>query len=302
MITIVGSVNLDMIGNVEQFPMPGETIICSRYSVSPGGKGANQALAARRSGSDVCLIAAVGRDAAAQSALVLLDEAGVDLGHVTRSASHTGQAMILVNGAGENTIAIAPGANGDLDPNIVQRLVHERSGRSILLLQQEVAADVVDAALSAGRRGGQTTILNIAPYADDHVELSRQADILIANEGEFECVSGVVFDSKECVASWAAERGQTVIVTLGAKGVIVATEGEVFSVPAVPVEAVSTVGAGDTFCGYFASGLDLGLNLADAVARAVSAASRACLLPGAQPSIPWASELNELAGFRRYGQ
>lgn len=291
MITVVGSVNLDVIGTVEQFPKPGETVICSAYSTSPGGKGANQALAARRAGSEVRLIAAVGRDAAADSALALLVEEGVDLDHVKRSTSHTGQAMILVNAAGENMIAITPGANLDLDPNAVQHLVHEISDSSILLLQQEIAADVIDAVISAGRRGGQRIILNIAPYADDYAELARRVDILVANEGEFECISGISSVSEAHVANWAAARGQTVIVTLGADGVVVASEGRVFSVSAVPVEVVSTVGAGDTFCGYLASGLDLGLSLEQAVTRAVHAASRACLLPGAQPSIPLARDL-----------
>ncbi len=295
MITVFGSINMDLIATTARLPKPGETVAGNGFSTAAGGKGANQALAARRAGALVRMAGATGRDGFAEPAVELLKEAGTDLSLVKQVEDPTGTALILVGGDGENMIAVVPGANGTVSAADADKAVSAMKAGDILMLQLEVPVPAVLEALSAARTKGITTIINIAPLIEDAARLGRLADIVIANETEFELLAGQdgmsVADREAALARLHAETGQTLIVTLGADGVIAIREGELLRAEGLKIEPVDTVGAGDTFCGYFAASLDQGLDFADALRRAAVAGSLACLKAGAQPSIPLADEV-----------
>ncbi|MDM9626183.1 ribokinase [Rhizobium sp. S152] len=295
MITVFGSINMDLIATTSRLPKPGETVAGNGFSTAAGGKGANQALAARRAGCTVHMAGAVGRDGFAEAALALLKDAGTELGSVKKVDEPTGTALILVGGDGENMIAVVPGANGTVTAADADAAIAGMSKEDILMLQLEVSAPAVERALAAARAKGIRTVLNLAPLIADAARLGRLADIVIANETEFELLAGV--DGMDAAAREAslkrlhAETGQTLIVTLGADGVIAIRDGQIFQATGLKIEPVDTVGAGDTFCGYFAASLDEGLDFETALRRAAVAGSLACLKQGAQPSIPESAEV-----------
>jgi ribokinase len=298
MITVLGSVNLDLIATVSRIPQPGETVPGTSFATAPGGKGANQALAAARAGGKVRLVGAAGRDRMGDEALALLQQGGVDLGALRRLDQQQGVAMIMVDAAGENIIGIVPGTNGTLTPEDADTAVAALTDRDVLVVQQEIPQAATMRALGVARLHGTTTILNTAPFLDTTAAVAGTASIVVANETEFALLSGgEVGDLPTAMSLWARSRRQTIIVTLGPDGAVAATPDDVISVPALAVEPVDTVGAGDTFVGYLAAGLDAGLDLEAAMRRAAIAASLACLKPGAQPSVPTAAEVDKaLAG------
>jgi ribokinase len=295
MITILGSINMDLIATTERLPKPGETVAGNSFSTAAGGKGANQALAARRAGATVRMNGAVGEDGFAQPALALLTEAGTDLSAIRRVSEPTGTALILVGGDGENMIAVVPGANGTATAGHAAAAVDALAAGDILMLQLEIPVPAVETALTAARAKGLRTVLNLAPLIPDAPRLGRLADIVIANETEFERLAGqddmTASDREAALARLHAETGQTLIVTLGGDGVIAIRDGRLFRARGLIIEPVDTVGAGDTFCGYFAASLDQGLDFEAALRRAAVAGSLACLKPGAQPAIPLAEEV-----------
>lgn len=300
MITVFGSTNLDQIGTVSRLPQPGETVAGGTFSMAAGGKGANQALAARRAGAQVRHVSGVGKDAFADLALDLLKADGVDLSDMKVVDGATGIAMIFVDAQGENVIAILPGANGTMTPEDADKALTGLPTGSIIMLQQEIPQAATERALDIAIENGLGTILNTAPFLDTTAALAPKASILIANETEFALLtaggsglSGRDIDQLDtAMGDWAQKHRQTVIVTLGGDGArAVTSEGRRIAVPALPVKPVDTVGAGDTFCGYLAAGLDAGLDLEAAMRRAAVAASLACLKPGAQPAIPMADEV-----------
>ena len=308
MITVFGSTNLDQIGTVSRLPKPGETVAGGTFSMAAGGKGANQALAARRAGASVRHVSGVGNDAFAELALALLRADGVDLSAMKVVEGATGIAMIFVDSHGENVIAILPGANGAMTPDDAETALKGVSG-GVMLLQQEIPQAATERALDLARAQGITAILNTAPFLDSTAALAPKAAILIANETEFALLtasgSGLTASGSgltgrglgeldAAMGDWATQHNQTVIVTLGGDGArAVTATGQRISVPALPIKPVDTVGAGDTFCGYLAAGLDAGLDLEAAMKRAAVAASLACLKPGAQPAIPMAGEVEK---------
>lgn len=295
MITVFGSINMDLIATTERLPKPGETVAGNSFATAAGGKGANQALAARRAGRYVHMAGAVGKDAFAEGALELLDGAGTDLSLVNRVEGPTGTALILVGGDGENMIAVIPGANGKVSGDSAEAAVNAMNEGDILMLQLEVPVEAVERALAGARAKGITSILNLAPLIPDAPRLGRLADIVIANETEFERLAGQedmsAGDREAALERLHAETGQTLIVTLGGDGVIAIRDGQIARAQGLVIEPVDTVGAGDTFCGYFAASLDEGLDFNSALRRAAVAGSLACLKPGAQPSIPLAAEV-----------
>ena len=296
MITVFGSINLDLIATVDRLPKPGETVPGDGFSTAPGGKGANQALAAARAGADVRMIGGVGRDSFAGEALALLGEGGVDLGLVRESHAATGIALILVEKAGENVIAIVPGANGTVAAGDVAA-AGIASGEHVML-QLEVPLAAVEAALDAAREAGATTILNTAPFRAEAGGLLAKADHVIANETEFDLYAdalGLAGDGREQrMLDFVEKTGRTIVVTLGGDGVVAAAPSTgLVRARGLSITPVDTVGAGDTFCGYFAAAIASGLPLSDALRRAAVAGSLACLKPGAQPSIPMAKEVDE---------
>ncbi|MDQ0318739.1 ribokinase [Pararhizobium capsulatum DSM 1112] len=296
MITVFGSINMDLIATTPRLPKPGETVAGTSFSTAAGGKGANQALAATRAGAKVRMAGAVGSDAFAADALVLMKEAGTDLSATRTVDEATGTAHILVGGDGENVIVVVAGANGKVSDEDGRAAVAAMSANDTLVLQLEVPPSAIETALIAARQAGIRSLINIAPLTADAARLGRMADIVIANETEFELLaekSGLSADERiEEMRRLQGETGQTIIVTLGAEGVVALRDGTLYRADGLKIEPVDTVGAGDTFCGYLAAGLDAGLAFETALRRAAVAGSLACLKPGAQPAIPLAKDVD----------
>ena len=242
------------------------------------------------------MVGAVGDDNFAGPALALLSDAGTDLSSVKKTAEPTGTALILVGGDGENMIAVVPGANAEVSTADADRALAAMSADDILMVQLEIPAATVETGLTAAKARGIRSIINIAPLTADAARLAKLAAIVVANETEFELlagVSGLSSDARiEHMKRIHAETGQTLIVTLGADGVVAIEKGEILTAKGLKIEPVDTVGAGDTFCGYLAASLDQGLGFAAALRRAAVAGSLACLKAGAQPSIPVAAEVD----------
>jgi ribokinase len=295
MITVFGSINLDLIGTVEQLPRPGETVIGGAFAAAPGGKGANQALAAARAGAPVRMAGAVGKDGFASEALALLDPGGVDLSRVRRAEAPTGVALILVDAAGENVIAVMPGANHTVTEADAAGLSF--SAADVLLLQLEVPVPAIAAAASRARGAGARVLLNFAPFSAEALALLPHATHLIVNETECERIAAATGQAGGTLPQQAGElakrHGLTVIVTLGKDGVVAVEAGQEHRAPALPIRAVDTVGAGDTFCGYLATALSEGKSLPEALNLSARAASLACLQPGAQPAMPMRRDLGD---------
>lgn len=294
MITIIGSINVDLIATVGRLPGPGETVLGSGFSTVPGGKGANQALAAARAGGKVRMVGATGKDSYAGEALALLREGDVDLSLVLETAEPTGTALILVGGDGENMIAVVPGANATVDKVSVAAAGFAKGEH--VLLQHEIPLSAVEAALEAARAAGAVTLLNTAPFRPEAADFLSKADYVIANETEFDLYAEELRlrgnAREERMRAFAEATGRAIIVTLGGDGAVAATPEGVTRVPSLKIVPVDTVGAGDTFCGYLAAGLEAGLPLNEAMRRAAAAGSLACLKPGAQPAIPFKADID----------
>ncbi|RWK41892.1 ribokinase [Mesorhizobium sp.] len=294
MIIVVGSINLDLIAKVDRLPAPGETVRGSGFTTAPGGKGANQALAAARAGTKVRMVGAVGKDNFATEALALLRDGKIDLSGVGETFASTGTALIMVADDGENVIAVVPGANDSVVTGDLSKAFMKKG--DVVLLQQEIPLQTVEAALDAARAAGAVTVLNTAPFCAEAAAFLGKADYVVANETEFDLYGQALSlsgrDRPARMRDYAGKTGRTIVVTLGGDGVLAATPADLLMVPALNIAPVDTVGAGDTFCGYFAAGLSSGLPLDQALARAAAAGSLACLKPGAQPAIPLAKDVD----------
>ncbi|MEI5667986.1 ribokinase [Bosea sp. CCNWLW174] len=298
MITVFGSLNVDLVTPVERLPGAGETVLGPGYALHPGGKGANQALAARRAGAEVTLVGAVGRDGFAEIALGLLAEDGVDLAHVARVEAPTGAAFIAVDAAGSNQIVVAAGANALAKADAVETL---RPGEGdLLLLQREVPEGECLRAARAMRAGGGRVVLNLAPAGEPAPELLALTDILIVNEHEALILAGSLGWSEtepDAIARRIdGERGIACIVTLGSAGAVGWHGGVRRRLEAPVVDAVDTVAAGDSFVGAFAAALQAGFGFSGALQRGLAAGSLACTVAGAQPSVPRREAIEALAG------
>jgi ribokinase len=296
MITVFGSINMDLVATAKRLPKPGETVTGDTFATAAGGKGANQALAARRAGAMVKMAGAAGDDTFADPALALLRDAGTDLSLVKPVAGPTGTAVILIGEGGENMISVIPAANGAVSEDDVAAVLAEMTYGDILMLQFEVPAAAIEKALKDAKAKGVTTVINTAPLTSDAPRIAGLADIVIANETEFELLigkHGLTAEQREQeLRDLHQNTGQTLIVTLGADGVIAMRDGKTFRALGLKIEPVDTVGAGDTFCGYLAAGLDQGLEFEAALKRAAVAGSLACTRAGAQPSIPVAADVD----------
>jgi ribokinase len=300
-ITVFGSINLDLIGSVERLPRPGETIPGKAFATAPGGKGGNQALAVARAGAAIRMVGAVGSDEFAEPALQLLRAGGVDLSRVRTVEGSTGVALILVDAAGENVIAVIPGANAAVGEADASSL--EFAPEDVLVLQLEVPVASIKAAARHARQAGAYVLLNFAPFRADALGLIPYATHLIVNESECALIAGAVGtgggEPADQAAALSARYSATVIVTLGKDGALAVAEGKTQTVSALAVAAVDTVGAGDTFCGYLAAGLSQQQSLSDALTFASRAGSLACTKSGAQPAIPLRTEVDTWDVLRR---
>jgi len=298
-ILVVGSSNTDMIVNVPRIPQPGETVLGGQFATAAGGKGANQAVAAARAGGEVTLIACVGGDMFGQRAVEGFARDGLHVQHVARSArTPSGVALIFVSDDGQNSIAVAPGANALLSPADVRRAAGAFRGASALLMQLETPLRTVAEAARLARREGVAVILNPAPAQQLPGELLRLVSILTPNESEATTLSGVTVRDEASAAKAAAKLLQfgvgAVIVTLGAQGAFVADGQTCQLVGGFKAKPVDTTAAGDVFNGALAVALGEGRSLLDAVRFANAAAAISVTRRGAQPSAPRRREIDRL--------
>jgi len=296
-VVVVGSVNMDLVVATDRLPGPGETVIGGRFSQHHGGKGGNQAVAAARLGASVHFVGAVGDDPFGTQARAALEAEGVDLaGLRTLPGVATGVALILVDGRGENSIAVASGANAAVTPDDVRSALAALAlgPGDVVLVGHEVPTTAVLAALVAARSAGATTILNPAPASGLSREVLAAADIVTPNQGESTVLQAATDGlggpgGPERLRS--AGLGGAYLVSLGSAGADLVTAGGTIRVPALAVDAVDTVGAGDTLNGALAQGLAAGLGLEEAARRAIVAASLAVMRAGAREGMPTAREL-----------
>ena len=327
-IVVVGSLNADLTIYCERLPLPGETVHGTGFAVNPGGKSANQAVAASLLGGDVSLVGAVGADANGEMLLSSTAGAGVDVSRVRSSATEaTGVAVIAVDGHGENNIIISAGANGTLSPADVAASADVFDGAAVVCLCLEVSTETVEAAARAGRDAGATVLLNLSPYAGISQELAGLTDVLLVNAHEAslfldsegtssgersapDTQDAGMPDAAADDADWDrirerfAGRGlRRVLVTLGAEGSVVldseATAGtKVTKIAPAAVKAVDTTGAGDAFTGAVAALLAAGQPLAAAARFASVAAALATTRKGTQAAYPGLEDIERLLAPR----
>ncbi|MCC7121604.1 MAG: ribokinase [Gammaproteobacteria bacterium] len=292
MIVVLGSINVDLVARVERLPRAGETLAGLAFTTSPGGKGANQALAARRAGAEVSLFGAVGHDAFAASALELLRDDGVNVVVRTVADTPTGVAVIHVDARGENAITIVAGANAHVRSEDVPGAL--LGPTTIVLLQLETPQAQALALARRARALGARVVLNAAPATQVDAGWRDAVDVLVVNAAECEAVAAAFGEDtapERFVRALAAGPAVLACVTLGAKGAVAAEGERFYRVPALAVEVVDTVAAGDAFVGVLAAALAQGAPTARALARAAAAGALACTRDGAQPSLPRAADI-----------
>lgn len=297
-LVVLGSINADHILNINHFPQPGETVIGKQYTVAFGGKGANQAVAAGRSGADISFIACVGDDDIGERVRKQLASDQIDTRPVEAiKDTTTGVALIFVNAEGENVIGIDAGANNAVTPEYLERYKQQVIEASALLMQLESPLDTVIAAAKIAKEHDTQVILNPAPACELPDELLSRVDIITPNETEAEKLTGINVGNNEDAARAAKalhDKGiATVIITLGSKGVWLSQNGEGKLVAGFRVKAVDTIAAGDTFNGALVTALLEGKQMDSAVRFAHAAAAIAVTRPGAQPSVPWRKEIDD---------
>jgi ribokinase len=292
-VVVLGSLNVDTILQVDRFPEPGETLALKNKQMAGGGKGANQAIAAARSGAETSFIGKVGTDENGQFMLKQLVDSGVSTEFVaTSKVAGTGQAFVMLENSGENRILIYGGSNAELSEEDVNKATDKINQADFLVAQLETPLATTKYAFEIAKKAGVTTILNPAPALKDLPEdLIRLTDIITPNETEAEILTGIAVNDDVSMKA-AAQRlhimgVQTVIITLGSKGVYYDNGNDCGMVPAFKVNAVDTTAAGDTFLGSFSSELKPDLsNLEEAIRYGNKASSLAVQKMGAQPSIP----------------
>lgn len=294
-ILVVGSLNADLVVKSPRFPQPGETISGEDLQIIPGGKGANQAVAAARQGVKTAMLGRVGSDSFAPFLVDNLKANQVDTSHVIVDSSATGTAIIVVDANGQNSIVLSPGANGNVSPADIDSASFLNS--KLLLLQLEIPTPTVLHAAQQARANGLTVILNPAPAKPLPAELISTVDILIPNESELSLLTGLpVTDpaSAEKAAKEILKQGvKTVIVTLGSKGALLVTAQQTTQVDTYKVNVVDTTAAGDAFIGGFASALLSGKSLKDSVRYGCACGALATTKFGAQPSLPTKEEVEK---------
>lgn len=295
-IAVVGSINMDLVFRVERMPRAGETIQGGGLLQTPGGKGANQAVAAARQGAEVSLIGCLGEDAFGVRLRSCLTEVGLDTTHLSSVPNAaSGVAAILLEREGGNSIVLAPGANNALTVGHIMAAAQMIAAASYLVCQLETPLETVVRAIEIAHRSGTSVILNAAPVQAMSAGLLHLVDYLIVNETEASQLSGVEVTNGD-TALFAARKllkrgGGTVLLTMGEHGVLFAQQDVSKFIPAIPVQVVDTTAAGDTFVGAFAVALARGLSAFDAASEAQFAAALAVTKLGAQSSIPFRSEV-----------
>ena len=296
-IIVIGSSNTDMTVTSSVLPKPGETVLGNDFRMGPGGKGANQAVAARMLGGDVAFVCKVGKDMFGDNAVNHYKDCGLDTSHIILSDKPSGVALITVDSKAENSIVVASGANADFSEADIDSVADLIRSSGILLLQLEIPVPAVVRAAEIAFNAGVKVILNPAPAAPLPEKLLKYVSILIPNETEASTLSGIdITDLK--TAETAARKLQglgvgEVIITMGSRGAVVC-DGATTFVPARKVKAVDTTAAGDTFCGGVCVALSEGKDLLESVRFATAASSIAVQRHGAQESVPSREEVDNV--------
>ncbi|MGD0896800.1 MAG: ribokinase [Thermoguttaceae bacterium] len=299
-IVVVGSSNTDMVVKGRRLPAPGETVTGGQFVLAAGGKGANQAVAAARLGAEVTFVAKVGRDVFGDQAVENYRKEGIRTDYVFRDSDHaTGVALILVDEQGENLISVASGANHALTPGDVEKAADRIRAADLVMLQLEIPMETVAKAAELASGSGVPVILNPAPAAPLPDGLLGRIAYLTPNESEAQHLTGVRVED-EATARQAAQRllaagAAHVVITLGAKGALLASPGKAGLVPSRRVRAMDTTAAGDAFNGGLAWALGCGLGLDEAVRQACLVGALSVTRLGAQPSLPTKAELDRFA-------
>ncbi len=300
-VVIVGSLNMDLVTRAPRLPRAGETLAGQSFVTVPGGKGANQAVAAARLGASVAMVGCVGDDAYGEQLRTALLAEGIDCQAVTRiDGESTGVALIVVDDSSQNAIVIVAGGNGHVTASVVDSFDALLSGAEVIICQLEVPLDTVGHVLKRGHELGKTVILNPAPASGPlPAEWFAWIDYLIPNESEATALTGLPVDSTasaDAAASALLKAGVSkVIVTLGEQGALFASPSRSEHFPAPKVQPVDTTAAGDTFVGGFAAALADGKSESDAIRFGQVAAALSVTRSGAQPSIPTIAEVQASA-------
>lgn len=294
-ILVIGSSNTDMTVKSPMIPRPGETVIGGEFKMGAGGKGANQAVAAKRLGGDVTFVCKVGKDLFGDNAIENYRKEGMDVSYVLRSDKPSGVALIFVDGNAENCISVATGANGDLTPEDIEASTDLIRSSSILVLQNEIPIESVLKAARIAHEAGAYVILNPAPACALPEEIFQYVDLMTPNQTESEFYTGIPVNDEASAQKAAdalrAKGVKDIIMTMGSKGSMGFTSEGTFFTPSRKVEAVDTTAAGDTFCGGLAVAISEGKTLPEAAEFATAASALTVQKMGAQESIPYRNNL-----------
>jgi ribokinase len=294
---VVGSATIDVTAYADRAPRAGETVLGRSSTLVPGGKGANQAMAAAQAGCPTAIVGCVGDDVYGHIVIAALDERGVDLAYLRQVSGPTGLAHIRVNSSGENDIVIIPNANGALAEEWVEQAIAAADIYRVLLIQLEIPLNVIRRAARAGAAGEMIVILDPAPAAELPEEVWADIDIVTPNETEAEELTGIAVTDAASAAragAWFLERGVSLaIITRASAGVVVVRPESTTELPPTrPVEVVDTTAAGDAFAGYLAGALAGGALIEDAIHRGMAAGALAVTRPGASTSIPTRADVD----------
>jgi ribokinase len=298
-IVVVGSCNTDMVIKADRLPVPGETILGGTFFMNPGGKGANQAVAASRMGGNITLISKTGNDVFGKQSVMLYTAENIKTDFIYSDPKHpSGVALITVDSQGENCIVVASGANAYLNPSDIDKASAEIEGSDLVLMQLEIPIETVEYVAEMASKKGIKVILNPAPARALSDNLLKHLYVIIPNKSEAEILSGIkvsdIESAKQAANIISAKGVDIVVITLGSQGALIKQYDEYLFVEAFKVDALDTTAAGDTFCGAFCVGLSEGRSIPDAVKLAARAAAITVTRMGAQASIPYRSELSSL--------
>lgn len=295
-IIVIGSTNMDMVVKTSHIPVPGETVLAGSFFMNPGGKGANQAVAAARLGGEVTFISKVGNDVFGKQSSQLLDDEGINTFYMLSDGElPSGVALITVDELGENSIVVASGANGNFFPADLENALDEIANAGIVLMQLEIPLETVNFVAKYAASKGLRVILNPAPANILSLELLSHIDLITPNQHEAEMISGIkvrdIEDAEKAAIAIYKIGIKNVVITLGALGAVICEDGEIQVISAPKVEAIDTTAAGDAFCGALAVGLSEGKTLSESVQFACKVAAISVTRLGAQSSMPHRNEI-----------
>ena len=299
-ICVIGSLNMDLVVNVDTMPKPGQTIIGSNFKEVPGGKGANQAVAMARLNGNVSMIGKIGEDGFGQTLINSLKNDKVDTTYIQTSKGATGVALITVDKNAQNSIVVSPGANFEVKEDDIDNNIEAIKNSDIVVLQLETPLNTIKYALNKAKELNKYTILNPAPAVKLDDEIIKNVDLLTPNETELEIISGVSIETEEDIQKAAQimiEKGvKELIVTLGSKGSLYINKEKSMFKKAYKVEAVDTTAAGDSYTGALAVALSQDKNIEDAMDFASKVGALSVLKEGAQSSLPTLEDVKNFRG------